>query len=265
MNAIRTLVIDDEPRARERLVELLEAREGFQVVGDCRSGAEAVEALASTTPDLIFLDVQMPGLDGFEVLESTADRSPAVVFVTAYDDYAVRAFDVDAVDYLVKPFDDDRFSLTLERVREHLEGRRSARLRASLAELLEQHDPGSVGDPAETVRKRHLDRILLKDDDRTFFMRVDRIDWIEAAAYYAKIHVADDVFFVRISLNKLEKELDPRSFVRIHRSAIVNIDRIRELRQWVNGAYLVILKDGTELRMSRSRRENVADLFGRSP
>lgn len=270
MIPIRTLIVDDEPKSRERIAELLVDRPEFIVVGQCGSGREAMASAADLEPDLVFLDVQLAGMDAFQLLGSLEGRSPAVVFVTAYEEHAARAFEVHAVDYLVKPFDDERFERALGRVRDFFQDRRSAELQRTLARLLDQYQEsestGLTPGIDNAFQNRHPDRILLKTNEgRTIFLKVDRIDWIEAAAYYAKIHVGEEVFLVRISLNKLEEQLDPRVFVRIHRSTIVNLERVVELEPWMNATYLVLLKDGTRLRMSRSRRDNLADLFGRSP
>ena len=266
---IRALVVDDEARARGRIVSLLEARSAYEVVGECESGREAALAVAQARPDLVFMDVEMPEGDGFDALEaSCSDHEPVVVFVTAYDEHAIRAFDVHAVDYLLKPFTEERFDRALSRVEESLRNRKSASLQVELSRLLRSFDVDKrVVEAAASPSngRRRMDRILLRTEDRTFFMKVEEIDWIEAADYYAKIHVGKDIHFVRVSLNRLEEQLPPDLFVRIHRSSIVNLERIKELERWVNGSYMVALKDGTKLRMSRGRRDNVADFLGRSP
>jgi two-component system LytT family response regulator len=229
---IRTLVVDDEPLARKTIVDLLGNDPGISVVGECGSGTEAIEAVRAFRPALLFLDVQMPGCDGFDVIEQLGADSPkAVVFVTAYDQYALKAFEIEALDYLLKPYTDDRFFRVLARAKA----------------LLEQGD----------TEPRWLDRLMVKSAGRVIFLRAVEIDWIEAADYYACLHVGARSHLLRRSMGDLERELDPRIFCRIHRSAIVNIERVRELRLDANGEYEVVLQNGVELRMSRSYREQL--------
>jgi len=229
MNPIRTLVVDDEPLARANLLVLLRADPEIEVVGECGSGIGAVDDIRRLAPELLFLDVQMPGCDGFEVLESLGGAAPpAVVFVTAYDRYALKAFEVEALDYLLKPFDDARFRRTLARAKEQV--RRSA---------------------------GKTDRIVVRSAGRVSFMRVAEIDWIEAADYYACLHVAGKSHLLRRKMTDLERELDPERFCRIHRSTIVNRDRVQELKLNAAGEYDVVLRDGTRLRMSRRYRDRL--------
>jgi two-component system LytT family response regulator len=229
MNPIRTLVVDDEPLARSNLLVLLRADPEIEVVGECGSGVAAVDEIRRLAPELLFLDVQMPGCDGFEVLESLGGAAPpAVVFVTAYDRYALKAFEVEALDYLLKPFDDARFRRTLSRAKEQVR-------RAS----------------------GKTDRIVVRSAGRVSFLRVAEIDWIEAADYYACLHVAGKSHLLRRKMSDLERELDPASFCRIHRSTIVNRDRVRELKLNAAGEYDVVLRDGTRLRMSRRYRDRL--------
>jgi len=237
MNAIRTLVVDDEPLARTNLLVLLRRDPEIEVVGECGSGVDAIRDIHRLTPDLLFLDVQMPGCDGFEVLERLgADAPRATVFVTAFDRYALKAFEVEALDYLLKPFDDARFLRTLARAKEQV--RRSQ---------------------PET---RGLDRLIVRSAGRVSFLRTSEIDWIEAADYYACLHVAGRTHLLRRKMSDLERDLDPATFCRIHRSAIVNLHRVRELKLNAAGEYDVVLQDGKQLRLSRRYRDQVMKLTG---
>jgi two-component system LytT family response regulator len=257
--SIRVLIVDDEPLARQRLRSLLEAQPDLRLLGECASGPEAVEAVREQRPDLIFLDVQMPGMDGFGVLKAIQDEPmPAVVFVTAYDRYAIQAFEVHALDYLLKPFDQERFQKALQRARGHLaggkEGESDVRVRAALSEL--EGQPGGAAKP--------LDRIVIKSSGKVFFLRVEEIDWIEAAGNYLRLHVGREAHLLRETLSKLEAQLDPSKFLRIHRSTMVNVESIRELQPAFHGDYVVILRDGTELPLSRTYRQKLQELFGTS-
>lgn len=264
---IRTAVIDSERLARKRLIKLLENRDGYKVVGQFGSSRDGLLGLQELDVDLLFLEIHMPEMDGFELLQAIGKNSPPVVIlVTADADQALRAFECDARDYLVKPFSDERFEQTLARAAETIRGAEAVILRRELLELLEQYWKVETDGVATTgsAATHKLDRIMIRDGDRVFFQKVDDIDWIEAASYNARIHVGDVVHVIRESLTKLERKLDPRRFVRIHRSAIVNIDQIVELQRYFNGGYGVILRDGTELRLSRRRRRALSDLLGRS-
>jgi two-component system, LytTR family, response regulator len=224
MTRIRTLVVDDEPVARERLVRLLEQHEDIDLVGQCTNGLETVTAIGQLSPDLVFLDVQMPEMDGFEVVRALeAGRVPAVVFVTAYDEYAVRAFEVHALDYLLKPFSSVRFHATLAHARQQLDRYRTGDLGRRLLELA----------PAIWDRNgssRTPDRLLVRSTGRVHFVRTSEIDWCEAAGNYVRLHVGHDSHLFRETMNGLESKLDPHQFVRIHRKTIVNVERIEELR-----------------------------------
>jgi len=251
---MRVLVVDDEPLARERLRSLLEKETDVELVGECGDGRAAVETIDAVKPDLVFLDVQMPELDGFDVLEAIEpDVRPHVVFVTAYDEYAVRAFEVHALDYVLKPFDRDRFRAALERARaEVARGEAAAEnLEGRLAALLEELED----------RRKRLERIVVKSGGRVFFLRTEDVDWIEAAGNYVELHVGNDSHLLRETMNKLETRLDPKLFLRIHRRTIVNVERIRQLEGVTHGEYVVVLKDGTRLGSSRGYRESVQRLL----
>jgi two-component system, LytTR family, response regulator len=237
VSKIRTMVVDDEPVARERIVGLLQQEKDIELVGECADGEQAISAIQAQHPDLVFLDVQMPACDGFGVIEQVgAERMPAVVFVTAYDEYALKAFEVHAIDYLLKPFGRDRFQQTLQHAREHLERRRAGDLGRRLLALVQDLKP----------EPQKLDRLVVKSGGRVFFLRTDEIDWF------------------RETMNNMEARLDARRFVRIHRSRIVNTDRIKELQPWFNGEYVVVLQNGTRLTLSRGYREKLQERLGKA-
>lgn len=246
---IRILVVDDELLARDHVRLLLQQETDVEVVGECRDGDEAVSAIQQHSPDLVFLDVQMPGCDGFDVIRKVGlDRMPIVVFVTAYDEYALQAFDVHALDYLLKPFGRDRFQQTLRRAREALERRRAGdvgRRLLALVHAVKQPEPPEV------------ERLVVKASGRVFFLRTDDIDWIEAAGNYVRLHLGSASHLFRETMNRMESRLDPGRFARIHRSRIVNTERIKEMQPWFNGDYQVILRDGTKLTLSRGYRDRV--------
>jgi two-component system, LytTR family, response regulator len=234
---IRALVVDDEPLARKNLTVLLGRAADVEIVGECDSGAGALEAIRSNRPDLVFLDVQMPECDGFDVLELLGGEVPAaVVFVTAHDKYALKAFEAGALDYLLKPFDNARFQRALERARERVAQRHA--------------------------KSSKPDRIVVKSTGSVVFVKVGEIDWIEAADYYACLHTGKKSYLLRRSMAELEHDLDEARFCRIHRSAIVNLDRVRELRFGRDGEYEVSLEDGTSLRLSRRYRKALQARLG---
>jgi two-component system LytT family response regulator len=252
---IRTLVVDDEPIARERILSLLQQENDVEVIGQCADGIQAVSAIQQQSPDLVFLDVQMPGCDGFGVIQNIgADRMPTVVFVTAFDEYALRAFEVHALDYLLKPFGKDRFQETLKHARESLERRRAGDLGRRLLALVHDLKP----------EQQRLDRLVVKSGGRVFFLRTDEIDWIEAAGNYVRLHLGEESHLFRETMNGMESRLDGRRFVRIHRSRIVNTERIKELQPWFNGEYVVILRNGTRLTLSRGYREKLQEQLGKA-
>jgi two-component system LytT family response regulator len=250
----RVLVADDEPLARERLRMLLEREPGMQVIGECGDGAEAIAAIRQLQPDLVFLDVQMPGATGFDVIEAIGPaRMPAVVFVTAYDRYALRAFDVRALDYLLKPFDRERFQQALGRARQLLQRESSGDLERRLLAL--------VQDLKEPPR---VDRFVVKSGGRVYFVRTSEIDWVEAAGNYVKLHVGREAHLLRETMTAIEGQLDPEIFFRIHRCHIVNIERVQELQPWFNGEYVACLRTGERLTLSRGYREKLQQRLGRT-
>ena len=254
---IRTLIVDDEPLARERLRGLLEAEEDIEIVGECGDGADALDVAAKEKPDLIFLDVQMPEVDGFGVVAGLeGDPLPAVIFVTAYDRFALKAFDVHALDYLLKPFDRERFESALDPRPEPGATAPERRTKPSL--ILVAHRPES-----QKPEPKFLDRLAIKSEGRVLFFKIDDIDWIEAADNYVNIHTGSEQHLHRETMSSLETKLPPARFLRISRSTIVNIERIKEMQPMFHGDYVVILKNGTRLNLSRNYRDKLNHLLGK--
>jgi len=257
---LRILVVDDEPLARQRVLDLLDRAAEVDVVGTAGTGRKAVDAIrshaqAGAPVDLVFLDVQMPGLTGLDVVREVGPEAmPAVVFVTAYDQHALAAFDVAAVDYLLKPYDDDRFAQALARARDAVRLREVDQLRQRLAALL--------GGEATAARPEYLERIAVEMRGQTRLVPVESVDYVSSDGPYAEIHVGDDVFVVRERMQTLEERLDPAHFFRIHRSTIVRLDRVEALLTAAGGDYSVRLTDGTRLRLSRSRRDAFTQRLG---
>jgi two-component system LytT family response regulator len=243
---LRVVVADDQPMARERLVSLLAAEPGIELAGTAASGPEAVDCIRDVSPDLVFLDLQMPGMDGFKVIEAIGvDRMPATVFVTAHDEYAVRAFEVQAIDYLLKPFGRQRFQSALARARRYLERERQGEMAGRLAELLRTgRSPEAIGE-----------RLLVKSGGRISFVDVESIDWVEAEGNYVRLHAGDQVHLMRETMNALIDKIGSHRFFRIHRSRIVNVKRVKELLIAGGGDYQVVLFDGTQLGLSRLYRD----------
>lgn len=267
---IRTVIVDDEPLARRGLRLRLAGQADIDIVGECGDGQEAVRMIAAENPDLVFLDVQMPGLDGFGVLrELPLTRLPMVVFVTAYDHYAIGAFESSAVDYLLKPVEDARLHQALYRIREQALARAAASQRDHLLNLL-----GSVtGQPDLSLEQALADgaslpdphrpmRLAIRDGGRTVLVEESQIDWIDAAGDYMCIHAEGSTHILRGTLRELEEKLDPQRFARIHRSTIVNVDRVRELRPHINGEYFLTLDGGHEVKLSRSYRDQLKRFKG---
>ena len=255
---LRVLVVDDEPLAREKIRAMLKRDPEVEIVGECTNGEEALTAVRELAPDLLLLDVQMPECGGFEVLEALSrdGRVPAVIFVTAYDQYAVRAFEVHALDYLLKPFDRERFEGAMARAKAQLRGGRDGdgALDRRITELLAHL----------RAEKTYAERLVVKDGGRVFFLETDDVDWIEAEGNYVRLHTSKKSHLLRETITGLESQLDPRKFVRIHRSAVVQLSRIRELQPWSHGEYHVILRDGTRLTLSRNYRDNLRSVLGNS-
>lgn len=262
MDTIKALIVDDEPIARRTIRDLLSADQQVEIIGECDNGVEAVAFIENRRPDLLFLDIQMPGLSGFETLARLRPAEiPTTIFVTAYDQYALRAFEVHALDYLLKPFTDQRFEEALRAAKSHIELQQMGEIRERLATLL-RVDLDSRPVPAN--RKNFLTRFMIKTNGRVLPLRVSDVDWIAADDYFIKLHVGPKSHLLRMSMNELEEKLDPDKFLRIHRSTIVNFDRINELQQTAGGEYLVKLNDGTKLKLSRGRRERLHQLLANS-
>jgi two-component system, LytTR family, response regulator len=256
---LRVAVADDEPTARATLRLLLSHHPDIEVMAECADGAATVAAVRERRPQLLFLDVQMPEMDGFAVLAELApEETPAVVFVTAYDEHALRAFEVRALDYLLKPFSDDRFERALKRARQEIAQHGLAELARRIRGLVEGGPP-----TAPPTQGSGVERLLLSGTGRTLVVKVEEIDWIEAADYCVRLHVGKRAHLLRRPLAELEAELDPARFVRIHRSTIVNIERVRQIRPQLKGDALVDLADGTELRVSRSFRSDLLAALAR--
>jgi len=263
MDAIRTLIVDDEPLARENLRIRLRDVPDFEVVGECANGRDAIAAIGEHRPDLVFLDIRMPDMDGFAVLEGVEpELQPVVVFVTAYDRYALEAFRVHALDYLLKPFDEERFAETLEACRQ-----RVAEVRRRGAEAVRPEHEGAPGEgevPAHDPARRnpYLERLVIKSRGRVFFMRIDALDWIEACGDYVSLHAGEKSWLLRRTMNEMEARLDPRAFARVSRSAIVQLDRVQELVPTARGEHIVRLANGRELKLTRLYREKLEALLG---
>ena len=249
---IRTIIVDDERHARQKIRALLTSVGDVEIVRECANGDDAIRVIREVRPDLVFLDVQMPGRNGFDVVREVGDAAKHVVFVTAFDQYAVRAFEVQALDYLLKPFDRARFEKTMQRAR--LQMGEGEGLQEKLLALVEQ---------VQQPRAAGLDRLMIRSAGRITFLRVGEIDWIEAADNYVRVHAGRESHLIRETMTHLESELDRRKFVRIHRSAIVNIDAIAEIRALFHGDYSVLLRTGVEIPLGRSFRERLEAVFGR--
>jgi two-component system LytT family response regulator len=244
---IRTLIVDDEPLARSLLAKFLASDPEIEIIGECGDGCTAVERIESSTPDLVFLDVQMPELDGFGVLQAIEPvKLPNIVFVTAHDQFALKAFEVHAIDYLLKPFDRERFQHALARAKRQIALQKRALVNEELVRLLAER----------SERMCHPTRLLVKTDGRVFFVQTAEVLWIEAQGNYAALHVAERSYLMRQTMTSFEKQLDPEKFQRIQRSAIVNLDTIRELQPLTRGEYHVLLKNGTKLKLNRRYRKS---------
>jgi two-component system LytT family response regulator len=254
---VRVVVADDEPIGRQRLIRLLQAEPDTEVVAACADGEEAVEAIREHLPDVVLLDIQMPQLDGFEVVGALGEaQQPSVIFVTAHDQYALRAFEVRAFDYLLKPVEADRLRLAMDRATTTQQRSAQGSVTRRILTLLEEINARERG--------RGRDRLVVRTPERAFFLRADSVDWIEAAGKVVHLHVGRTVHALRESMAELEQELDPTRFVRVSRSVIVNLDRIQEIQPWFQGDYVLILADGTRLTSTRGYRDNMRKLLGRS-
>ncbi len=249
---IRTIIADDESLARKKLRVLLSSECGVTVVAECKDGKQTIAAVQTHKPDLLLLDIQIPDLDGFQVQEKIpVDQMPVVIFTTAYDQYAIRAFETNALDYLLKPFNQERLHRALERVKSELLKSHEHSVKARILDLLGKTKP----EPTQ------LRRLVIRTGGRVVFLELDEVDWIEAAANYVKLHVGKDSFLLREGIGHISAKLDPGRFVRIHRSSIVNVSRIRELQPCDSGEYIAVLRDGKELSCSRGCRPQLLKLI----
>lgn len=258
MKKIRALIVDDEPIARRGIRQLLRTEPDIEIVGECADGREAVAAIEERHPDLVFLDVQMPLMGGFGVVEAVGvENLPAVVFVTAYDKHAIRAFEVNALDYLLKPIDPERFQKTLARARRQAGVSKEKRLDHQLSALLRSLDELK----AAGAQPAPPERVVIKEQGHISFLNTDEIDWLCAHGNYVQLHAGRETHLLRETVDGMERRLDPRKFVRLRRSIIVRAERIKELHPLFNGEYAVILKDGTRLQSSRRYRKNLDALL----
>jgi len=251
---ITALIVDDEPLARQFIRRMVEDDRSIEIVGECGNGREAVAAVLKKKPDLVFLDIQMPEMDGFATIEALGvENLPTVIFVTAYEQYAIRAFEIHALDYLLKPFDLPRFEKAMRHAKERFADRRHDRSeQKQIAALL------------ENVKEmpRFLDRLVIKAGGRIVFLKTEDLDWIQADDKYVHLHSGSKSHLVRQTLSAMEAQLDPQKFIRIHRSAIVNIERIKELQPMFTGEHTIVLEDGTKLTLSRSYKTKLFELLG---
>ena len=244
---INALIVDDEPLARDRIREMLKEHPEIEVIGEARNGREAIDSVVSHDPDLVFLDIQMPDLDGFDVLQNlNVEQLPVIIFVTAYDQHALRAFDAHAVDYLTKPFDRKRFAEAIDQAKIYLKGAKepdTARILSMLQEI--------------RASERYLERFAIKNGEKVFFVRAEDVDAIEAQGNYVRLSLANSAsHLLRDTLNNIESQINPRQFVRIHRRTIVNIDRVKEVQTWARGEYRVVLFTGAHYTLSRGYRQH---------
>ncbi len=252
---LRAIIVDDEMLARQIIREMLAGDSEIEIVAECVNGREAVEAIQVCQPHLLFLDIQMPEVAGFEVLEALkGERLPIVIFVTAYDHYAVRAFEYHALDYLLKPFDRERFEMAVSRAKAQTRREKNGELDKRILALLD----------ALKAETKYVERLVIKTGGRVFFLETDEVDWIEAEGNYVRLHTDKKSHLLRETIGSLEAHLDPKQFLRIHRSTIVRIDSIRELQPWFHGEYHIILNNGTKLTLSRNYREQLQSVLGKS-
>jgi two-component system, LytTR family, response regulator len=251
VSKIRGLIVDDEPLARDRIREMLKEHPDIEVIGEARNGREAIDSVVSHNPDLVFLDIQMPDLDGFDVLQNlNVEHLPVIIFVTAYDQHALRAFDAHAVDYLTKPFDRKRFAEAVDQAKIYLKGAKepdTARILSMLQEI--------------RASERYLERFAIKNGEKVFFVRAEDVDAIEAQGNYVRLNLGNSSHLLRDTLNNIESQINPRQFVRIHRRTIVNIDRVKEVQTWARGEYRVVLFTGAHYTLSRGYRQHFENVI----
>ena len=263
---IRVILVDDEPLANRGMRARLDAFPEIEVIGECQNGRDAVKVIKAETPDLVFLDIQMPGLDGFGVVRALLGApAPLIVFVTAYDKYAIDAFEANALDYLVKPVEEERLKDAIHKAREAIRSRTATNRETKLVELLAQLSEEDrdrikelIDDPDWTEKERYTERLSFKDGSKVVILNADEIEWIDAAGDYMCIHAGGKTHIIRETMKTLQQRLDPSRFQRVHRSAIVNVEKVKELHPHSNGEYFLVLENGSELKLSRSYKDVVA-------
>jgi two-component system LytT family response regulator len=248
---IKTIIVDDEELARERIGRFLKENGDFRIAAECKDGMDAVNAISRHKPDLVFLDIQMPGLNGFEVLQQLKENFPLIIFVTAYDEFAVKAFEVQALDYLLKPFDRKRFNLSLERAVKQINNSKENELKKKFLSLLKYVN-------SETI---YPERFIIKQSGKISFVPAEEINHIEATGNYLKLVTPNGSYLLRETMNNIEKKLKPEKFIRIHRSFIVKTEMIKELKPYFNGEYIIVLKNGKELKSSKTYKETIKKLL----
>ncbi|MEO8665131.1 MAG: LytTR family DNA-binding domain-containing protein [Ignavibacteria bacterium] len=249
---IKVIIIDDEILAREKIRNFLNAEKDIEISAECKDGTDAIKKINSLSPDLIFLDIHMPGMNGIELIESfKGEFSPVIIFTTAHHKYAIKAFELFALDYLLKPFDKERFQKSLSRARSHLQTKAPTEHNEKIISLLKELKSQKEPEP------KYLDRMVIKSAGRIFFLKTEEIDHIEAAGNYLRVYSNNESHLIRDTMNSIEKKIDPSVFVRIQRSAIVNINSVKELKPWFHGEYLVYLKNGTKLVSGRTFKDNL--------
>jgi two-component system, LytTR family, response regulator len=264
-NPLKTIIVDDESLARRGLKHRLNDVNDVEIVAEAANGREALKLIRERNPDLVFLDIQMPGMDGFDVLRALAPGElPAIVFVTAFDDYAIKAFEAHALDYLLKPIEDSRLTEALDRVREHRERKRAVEHRKSLLELVGQITGQPVGSMRELaargvdkLKRKEAPKLAIRDGGRTTWVKQQDIEWIDAAGDYMCVHAEGETYIMRMTMKQLEKELDPGILQRIHRSTIINVNRVREMQAHINGEYFLTLSGGHTVKLSRSYKDKL--------
>ena len=262
---LKTIIVDDEALARRGLKLRLSGRDDVEVIAEARNGHEALDLIREYEPDLVFLDIQMPGMDGFGVLrELSAEDMPAIVFVTAFNDYAIKAFEANALDYLLKPIEDDRLSEALDRVAENLDQRQALKHKKSLLQLVGDITGEAVGSmeelstrDVESMKKKEIPKLEIKDGNRTTWVPQNEIEWIDAAGDYMCVHAGGETHIMRMTMKKLEASLDPDFLHRIHRSTIVNIHQVKEMRTHINGEYFLTLNGGHTVKLSRTYKDKL--------
>ncbi len=267
---IRALIVDDETLAREALLVLLNDDSEMEVIGECRNGKEAVATIREQAPDVVFLDIQMPEMDGFQVIEEVGvKRMPVTIFVTAFDKHALRAFEAHALDYLLKPFDHDRFDSTLQRAKTYVRQRKLGEIGESLFAMMqdvklktgESTSETQNRKPESAARQEPIDRVVIKSGGRIYFLKTEEIDWVESAGDYLSLHSNSQAHLIRETMGDFYAKLNPRKFIRIHRSTIVNIERIKDIRPLFKGEYVITLTSGKRLKSSRGYRHELQPLL----